>query len=337
MPMRRTAPLEHLQPTLERGYTVMGETLLFQTNHPRLLETADESFGRYPACPPNARQPAHDGQPLIVRLFVTEPRQPEPDTAHPLPVYHTQEHLFHIQVGEDNWAVVDLQGGFAFGLVTTGMAHDRPFVRVTFVEAMCLAMLSLGRNFSNLHAACVVKNGVSVTLQGRNNTGKSTLAYACARRGYQVLTEDVVHIKVRPESVALWGSPWKLHLLVDAQRLFPELSGLSPALQINGEWKLEVDLESLYPQSTVVQARPGLMVLLVRGSGGLTRVEPISREQALSHSEIIWPWQTGWTAELERGSQSLLDGGTLRLHINGTPDQAVDALDSLIEEARTKP
>jgi hypothetical protein len=198
-------------------------------------------------------------------------------------------------------------------------------------------MLGLARNFSNLHAACVVKNGVSVILQGPNNTGKSTLAYACARRGYQVLTEDVVHVKVRPEGVTLWGAPWKLHLLVDAQQLFPELSSLTPALQINGEWKLEVDLESLYPHSTLVQARPGWMVLAERSTGGRTRIEPVSRGEALSHSEIIWPWQTGWTDELERGSQSLLDGGTFRLHINGKPDEAVDALDGLLAEAGRPP
>ena len=326
--MRRTAPLEHLLPTHERWYTLMGEALRFQTNHPLLVEAADESFGRYPACPPDAAQP------LVVRLFVTQSSQQESKGAQPLPVYHTQEHLFHIQVGESNFAVVDLQGGFAFGLVTPGMAGDRAFVRVTFIEAMCLSMLGLARNFSNLHAACVVKNGVSVILQGRNNTGKSTLAYACARQGYQVLAEDVVFVKVRPEGVTLWGSPWKLHLLADARRLFPELSNLPPALQMNNEWKLEVDLESMFPQSTVVQARPGLVVLLARGTGGLTRVEPIHREQAMSHSEIIWPWQTGWTDDLERGSQSLLDGGTFRLHINGTPDEAVEALDWLIEETR---
>jgi hypothetical protein len=309
----------------------MGEPLLFQTNHPLLLETADESFGRFPACPPDTARP------LIAQLCVTEPRGPEPEGAHPLPVYHTQEHLFHLQVGQDNFAVVDLQKGFAFGLVTPGMARDRAFVRVTFVEAMCLSMLSLARNFSNLHAACVVKNGVSLILQGPNNTGKSTLAYACARRGYQVLTEDIVHVKVRPEGVTLWGAPWKLHLLVDAQLFFPELSNLTPALQINGEWKLEVDLESLYPHSTLVQTRPGLMVLAERGTAGRTRIEPVSREQALSHSEIIWPWQTGWSEALERGSQSLLDGGTFRLHINGTPDDAVDALDGLVAVTSRQP
>jgi len=228
----------------------------------------------------------------------------------------------------------DLVEGFAFGTITPAMARDRSFVRVTFVEAMCLSMLSLSRNFSNLHAACVVKNGLSVIIQGHNNTGKSTLAYACARRGYQVLTEDVVHIKVHPDGVALWGAPWKLHLLEDARRFFPELRHHGPGLQINGEWKLEIDLESMYPGSTVVQARPGLMVLAKRGSGGPTRVEPASREEALSNSEIMWPWQGGWTDELERGSQSLLDGGIYRLYINGSPDETVNALDKLVEEVR---
>ncbi len=326
--MHRVASLPIHQPTLERWYTLMGEALLFQTNHPLLLESANESFGRFPACPPDTPRP------LIARLFVSEPHAPETEGTHPLPVYHTQEHLFHIQVGENNFAVVDMPKGFAFGLVTPGMAHDRAFVRVTFIEAMCLSMLGLARSFSNLHAACVVKNGTSIILQGRNNTGKSTLAYACARRGYQVLAEDVVHVKVRPEEVTLWGSPWKLHLLTDAPRFFPELSPLTPALQINGEWKLEVDLENRFPGSTTVQAKPGLIMMAVRGTSGPTRVEPVSRSEAMDHSEIVWPWQNGWTDDLELGTQSLLDRGVYRLHINGSPDEAVDALDELLETAR---
>jgi hypothetical protein len=308
----------------------MGEPLLFQTNHPLLLESADESFGRFPPCPASA---AH---PLVVRLFVRELPEPEASIAHKLPIYHNQEALFHIQVGEHNFAIVDLGAGFAFGVITPAMLHDRAFVRVTFVEAMSLSMLSIARNFSNLHAACVVKNSLSIILQGPNNTGKSTLAYACARRGYQVLTEDVVHVKVRPQGAELWGAPWKLHLLVDAQRFFPELSHLKPALQINGEWKLEVDLETMFPQSTLMQAMPGIVILLARGSGGHTRFEPISREEAMRNSEIIWPWKIGWTDELERGSQSLLDGGTFRLHMNGNPEETVNVLDQLVEEIRVR-
>jgi len=326
MPMHRNASIKPLEASLERRYNLMGEPLLFQTNHPLLLEIADESFGRFPGSPTSAANP------LVAHLFVSESRGPEAGRSHPLPVYHFQDHLFHFQVGEDNFVVVDLRAGSAFGVITAGMAHDRAFVRVTFIEAMCLSMLSMARNFANLHAACVVKDGLTMILQGPNNTGKSTLAYACVRRGYQVLTEDVVHVKIRPEGAVLWGSPWKLHLLVEAQRFFPELSHLKPALQINGEWKLEVDLETLFPQSTLTQARPGVVILLERGSGGYTRFEPISREEAMNHSEIIWPWKIGWTDELELGSQSLLDGGTFRLHMNGNPDGTVDVLDQLVEE-----
>jgi hypothetical protein len=325
--MRRISPLSHVQATLERWYTLFGEPLRFQTNDARLLEAADEAFGRFPACLPGAPDP------LDIRLFVEEPHYPEQDGIPFKPVHRTMGHLLYFQFGANNTAVLDLRQGFAFGFVSPSVAQDRVFVRLNFIETMSQAAASLSRNFSHIHAACVIKDGISVLLQAHNGTGKSTLTYACARRGYQVLTEDMVQVKVRPGGVELWGLPWRLHLLPDAKRFFPELAGLEP-IQFNNDSKLEVDLEALLPGSPVIHAAPGLAVLVVRGTPGPTRLEPISFMQALQASEIIWTWEIGWTPELERGSQELLKGGTYRLHMNGTPDEAVDALDALVIEQK---
>ncbi|MEZ4646066.1 MAG: hypothetical protein R3E31_25660 [Chloroflexota bacterium] len=96
------------------------------------------------------------------------------------------------------------------------LAQDVSFVRHTFIESMPQILLG-GRGYVAVHAACVVKNGVSLMLCAPAGTGKSTLAFTCLRHGYQILAEDVVQVQATPP-MQLWGLPWKFHLLPDAVR-----------------------------------------------------------------------------------------------------------------------
>ena len=138
-------------------------------------------------------------------------------------------------------------------------------------------------------------------------------------------------IRCRPDGPQLWGIPWKLHLLADTKRFFPELTAEQPKLQINGEWKLEVRPEEYYQDSTVPSAMPGLVVFLERGkASGPTRVEPVTTEEALEQLEVVWPWWVGWNHEMESQLPRLLEQGAHRLWIYGSPDEAVDRLDALL-------
>lgn len=328
-PIRRVSGLGHPQPTVERYFGLMGETLLFQTNSPLLLAAAEDAFGRYPI----PAEPADS--PLIVRLFVHEPAANPacpPMSPFPRPIFHTQGHLFSISVGAQNLGVADLHSGYAYGFVSPAVAADRAYVRYTFVESLGLSMLSLARGYVPVHAACVVKNGRAVMVQASAGTGKSTLAYACLRRGYHLLAEDVVHVSVTGPELQLWGTPWKFHLLPDACTLFPELADQQAYLQMNGEWKLELDLETCFPGCADVCAAPGPVILLERGAKGETGLAYLLPDAALQAFEVIWPWGSGWTETHERQISRLITNGAYRLRMNGSPDTAVDQIDQLLEE-----
>lgn len=315
--------LEQTEPTHQRLYSLMGEPLLVQTNDPALLDLADESFGRFGAAPDDERPP------LILRLFVHDVKSTSPPGR---PVVRTHGHLLYVAVGAENVATLDLLAGFGFGFITPEVVRDGYVARTNFLVTMALCMLDPARGFVPVHAACVVKDGLSVLLHAEAGVGKSTLAYACARRGYQILSDDVVHVRVRPEGVWLWGLPWKFQLLPDSVGFFPELVGIPPRQQMNGEWKLEVELEEQRPGSTTVDAAPGLVVFVERGGGpAFTRVEAVPLAQALDRFEVVWPWWVGWTEQLEAAVPRLLERGAYRLRMNGSPDDAVDALDDLLD------
>jgi hypothetical protein len=320
VPIRRLPQLPIARPTLERRFGLMAEGLRFETNDPALLDAAEASFGRFPL-PPAGRDD------LILRLF-SESRPAEAGTPSSI-VNRTHGPLYIVARGAGDIAVSDLEAGVAIGFVDTATAADMRAVRYGFIEAMALSMLSRARGYMAIHAAGVVRDGVGIVIQGPAGAGKSTLAIACARRGFGVLAEDVVFVRVTPSDIEFWGMPWTQRLLPDARAFFPELTSLEDRRQPNGEMKLEVDLDVAFPGLAVPTAAPGPIVLLERGTGGATRVEALDPE--VEPLEVLWPWDGGWTADHERGSRRLTDRGLFRLHMNDSPDEAVDVLEALLD------
>ncbi|HEX5588932.1 MAG TPA: hypothetical protein VFX65_01395, partial [Candidatus Limnocylindrales bacterium] len=249
--------------------------------------------------------------------------------------HETAGHLLSISLGPANRAVVDVGHGFGTATIGPELAAAPGLLRYAFVEAMALAMCTGGRGYVPVHASCVVRDGIGIVLQAPAGTGKSTLALACARRGWGLLAEDVVF--ARPidgpgggDEPELWGLPWTQRLLPDATRFFPELGRPVPTRQQNGEQKLEIDLDVHLPGAAVPRALAGPVVLLVRGSGGPSRGEWLSPAEGAAEVEVLWPWDGGWTEGHERTAARLLDHGVLRLHLNGSPDEAVDALEAAL-------
>jgi hypothetical protein len=316
-PIRRNPQLPRLEATLERRYGLMAEPLRFRTNDPGLLDAADDAFGRFPV-------PA-GGVPLEVELLVDATGAGatyDPTALRP----RVQDRFHTISLDARNHALVDLERGIAVGVVSPDVAADGAFVRHAFVEAMGLSMLGRARGYVAIHASGVVHHDRGVVIQAAAGTGKSTLAVACARIGLGVLAEDVVFARTVDGEVELWGMPWTQRLLPDSAERFPELVGAAAQLQANGEHKIEIDVEATWPGAARPSAPGRAVALLVRGSGGPTRFEPLDPDDAAAELEVLWPWGDGWTDGHEATVRTLLARGAGRLHMNGSPEAAAEAL-----------
>jgi hypothetical protein len=320
--IRRTDALPHPRATIVRGYGLMAEALRFETNDEALATAADASFGRFPI-------PLDDRDPLVLRLF-SEPAPSGAPTLGPVAV-RTAGDLYFISAGSRDLGVADIDAGVAHGFVSEVTARDAPAVRHAFIESLALSMLPRGRGYLVLHAAGVVRGDRGLVLQGPAGAGKSTLAMACARRGFGVFAEDAVFVHIRSAGLEWWGMPWVQRLLPDARALFPEIAGLPDHVRPNGESKIEVELDIVHPGRTVPCVAPGPIVLLSRGDGGATRIEAVKGAGLADALEVHWPWDGGWSDEHEAGARSLGDHGVFRLHVNGPPDEAVDALEALMD------
>ena len=320
--VRLSDQLPRPRATLVRTYGLMAEALRFETNDDALLAAADASFGRFPV-------PSDERDPLVLRLF-SEPAPHGAATLGPV-VNRATGNLYLISGGSRDLAVADVDAGIAQGFVSEVTARDEPSVRYSFLESMALSLLARSRGYFVLHAAGVVRGERGIALQGPAGAGKSTVALACARRGFGVFAEDAVFVRARSASIEWWGMPWVQRLLPDAREMFPEIAGLPDHVRPNGESKIDVEIDRVFPGRAVPCAAPGPIVLLSRGDGGPTRVEPAEGTDPADALEVHWPWDGGWSDAHEAGARALGAHGVFRLNVNGSPDEAVDALETLMD------
>ncbi len=84
------------------------------------------------------------------------------------------------------------------------------------------------RHFCPIHAACIALNGRAVLLCGNSGAGKTSLAYACAKKGWTYLSGDATYIvRNRPDRTVA-GRPFSIRFRAEARELFPELSEFAP-------------------------------------------------------------------------------------------------------------
>lgn len=294
----------------------MGFKLRLVSNSPAIIEAAATSFGRFgPVRPPASPD-------FTFRLFQHE----LDDGLLKPPVFRMEGSLLYQAGGRDSTLAADLEQGLAFGYFSATTLAQPAFFRWHFLELACFMMLE-ARGLMGVHGSALVKNGRAVLLRARSGGGKTTLAYAGARHRYQALAEDVVWLDRRQN--CWWGLPWFFHLLPDAKKLFPELMDYVPTLQINGELKLEVNLEDIRPGSTTVSARPAAVVLVERRAGEKSRLEPLDPTQA----HDLWAEaRTGLEMKLAHHRpyiEALLRDNVYRLYYGDNIEASLDLLEPL--------
>jgi hypothetical protein len=212
------------------------------------------------------------------------------------------------------------------------MSSDTSFFRAVILECLFLVMLT-HTQYTYLHAAAIVRNGEAILLAGQRLAGKSTLAYACGRCDFQILSDDVIYID-RSRPLRIWGRPWHIRLLPDAVRFFPELQSLEPRAQINNEICLEVDLNRFLPGRAVPCASARAIFFLEREGALTTRAEPLSAGEAvaLMQSDLMLDNEEVMRLHLEAWQEMARRLPAFRLSMADNPHQAAGFLKDFCEE-----
>jgi type II secretory pathway predicted ATPase ExeA len=253
----------------------LGQALEAWTNS-ELVETALEDLWiRYPRL--------FDDAPMVLRIAASGERS---SAQAAMAVPRGQGHLVSMICGSDNFAIADLSRGFGYGWITPDVAEDRSVLVRNFLEPIVYMMVS-ARHFAQVHASCVALDGRGVLLCGESGTGKTCLAYACARAGWQFISGDAIQIVRSSGGAHVVGRPWSIRFRESARRLFPELGRREAVRSAHGKIDIELDTAELGLE-TAVKTRADHVVLLNRVEGlAEPRFEGVCFDEAFAYLEQV--------------------------------------------------
>src|SRR5215467_1352903 len=190
-----------------------------------VLETASELWASW--------APLFDAPP--VRMEVNVHRGPAPLRR---PGFTALPGLLRFCSDEMNFAEFD-EASCCGSIRIANEALGSPLFRHYFLETLALTALD-AIFFTPLHAACISRAEVGTLLCGDSGAGKSSLAYACARRGWTLVSDDAVHLAPGISRIGVGGSN-TIRLRPPARELFPDLAAVRAATAPNGKPAIEID------------------------------------------------------------------------------------------------
>ncbi len=316
-PLLTRVPLQH-----EALYFPYGFPVRVRSNSTITLDAAARSWSTY--------RRRYDQPPLDIRLALSESSSQgcvEP------PVFRSQGHLLSIVSDRENFAFLDLEAGFAFGWATEATAQNQEYFRQCLLDVMIYPLLEV-RHLITLHAACVMYQDKGVLLAGNSGAGKSSLSYACARRGWTFVSDDASAFHRNTPNPTVIGHPQKFRFREPVGELFPEFRGLKSSLRSYGKPTIEVSTHLLENIITAEESAVNAIVFLNRAAYqfGPPVLVPISPEEAWKRlSFSVWAVQMPAFEERLAALERLLAVPMYEMRYSEL-DPAIDLLECAVQE-----
>lgn len=245
---------------LKKVFYPLGYPVAIATNDMAVLEIADDTF-------PHTHQ-LHLGPQLLVNIGVIEGGSTE--CPHE-PARREHSHLYSLVADADNQALLDLNTCTSFAWITRAAISNPLYFRYNFLEK--IVYLLLGSSVvTDLHAACIAKNGRGILLCGDSGAGKSTLAYGCAREGWTYTSDDTSYLINDSATPRVIGHAHRVRFRPAARSLFPELERQEVTPRLEGKPSIEVPVSKLPVARTAHEAEVHCIVYLKRYASTAARL-----------------------------------------------------------------
>jgi hypothetical protein len=254
------ALLSHMELPLRGIFYPLGYAVEIITNEPAVLEAANESFGH--ACL------SRTSAALQVCIGVSSGGDSE---CPPEPTRRQYNHLYSMMADADNQALLDLKTCISFVWVKKSTVDNSLYFRYNFLEKTVYLLLG-SSVVTDLHAACVSKNGKGILLCGDSGAGKSTLSYACARAGWTYTSDDTSYLINNSDVPHVIGHSHRVRFRPTAKTLFQELEGRELTRRLEGKPSIEIPISEFPGLITASEARVHSIVYLNRSPSGTGRL-----------------------------------------------------------------
>ena len=312
-------PLLYQVPLPYRGtFHPMGFTANIGTNCETIIAAAESAWGKF--------QKTRNEPAVELRLAVSESLTGERPPAR---MPRAQGHLVSFIHDAENFAICDLRAGFGYGWLTDAVAGDQSHVGYHFVEN-CVLMLLEALYMTPVHAASVSLSGQGVLLCGNSGAGKTTLSYACAKRGWTYAGDDSAHLIRKSENRLVLANPYQIRFRPHAMTLFPELAGNATSARPSGKPSIELDTAPLH-FVTARETSVDYLVFLNRTTTDWQRLAKYDREAAYaSLSQVVCYGDESLRDEMRSSLERLLTAPVFELYYHDLT-WAEQRLRSLVE------
>ena len=298
-----------------------GFPLKVSSNSPHILAAASKSFGHF--------EQVSNEPPLDLEVLVTGDNDgPEPIP----PTIRTRRHLVTLSSDSGHFGSCDFETGSAVLWLTPKILQDQARLRYFFLETMGYLLVT-ERYLAPVHASCVALNGSAVLLCGPSTAGKSTLAYACARRGFTYISDDGSHLVRDATDRVVTGNCNAFRFRPSAATLFPELGELPAIRRANGKMAIEVDVQTLGLTNLANRCRVDHVVFLNRQPIGSASLASFPGDLARAEMEMSYTYGRDQSIFEQRAAVGrLIDRDIVELTYSDL-DSAVDTLENLLRGA----
>jgi len=242
----------------------LGYPIDIVTNVPEVLAIAEETFGHSRA--------TRVGEPLRLHVGVSPSGE---RFCPPEPTRREFNHLYSLVADASNQALLDLKTGTSFIWLTQAAISNRSYFRYNFLEKA--VYLQLGAFLvTDIHAACVSRNGRGFLLCGASGAGKTTLAYACATHGWTYTSDDTSYLINDSDPPRVIGHSHRIRFRPAAARLFPEVALHPRTPRMEGKASIEIRLAELPVLQTATEATVDSIIYLNRHPGAARRLERLA-------------------------------------------------------------
>ena len=303
-------------PFTERFYP-FGFPADVRTNSHRVLEQFAHLWGKF--------YRERDTQPIRCDVQLVEGVASEIPLA---PTYRLMLPLMTVVADGDNYCIVDLDRAQAKISLSLAALRQPLYARYFFLAlpACCVAT----RYATPVHAACVALSGRGVLLCGDSGTGKSTLAYACARSGWTYVSDDGSYIVNGGEHRLVTGNCHQIRFRPSAANIFPELQDLEVTPRAAGKPSIELSTALMNHICCSQTTQANFVVFLSRRPDGPAELVSFSREMARQSMRQVLYGSAASLARQYEEIENVLTAQVFELRYS-ILEAAVDRLRSMVE------
>jgi hypothetical protein len=296
----------------------LGFPVEIATNSADVLEAAEENWKSFDR--------VFNTPPVELRIAVLDGHGSE---CPPPPTCRGQRNLVMFVASPNDFAVCDLTTGFASCWLSARTVKNGAYLRYHFLDAMALLLIE-ALYLTPIHAACVAFHGHGLLLCGDSGAGKSSLSFACARRGWTFVSDDASFLVRGGKHSLVVGDPSHLHFRESATELFADLESHSLAPRINGEIAIELTTANMPHMSIARQSPIVFLVFLNRQASGPASLHPFPKERASEALEQVICYGEREVRDAQKLSlHNLLRAEVLELRYSDL-DSAVSRLETLV-------